>query len=281
MTRPFFFLLSLWLVSSSCSPQSITTAPLLATTPAWAEVVSSVACQADVPSLISAQADHHADAPSLADRSSLDQAEIIFSNGLGLEAGWSAALAATPTPVFEAAAALNLTSGDPHLWLDPNLVRTLLPSIETALITHGNLTDVELSLCRQETDRQLAALDTDLAQRISVIPVAQRLLVTDHQFLSHLAARYDITVAATMVDGNSSLQETSTARLAQLVSTMESTGTSVIAVAENAHLEEAHRLAEETGAQLVAVPVAPLPHQSLADVLTELIDGLVAAWQNS
>jgi hypothetical protein len=51
-------------------------------------------------------------------------------------------------------------------------------------------------------------------------------------------------------------------------------------VAEDAHLEEAHRLAEVTGAHLVEVPVAPLPHQSLADILTELIDLLVAAWQN-
>lgn len=278
--RNLFFFLALLLAGISCSSQDNAASPLLATTPAWAEVVSSVACQADVPSLISAQADHHADAPSLADRSSLDQAEIIFSNGLGLEAGWSAALAATPTPVFEAATALNLTQGDPHFWLDPNLVRTLLPSIEAALLAHSDLTADELWRCRQETDQQLVALDVELAQRISVIPVSQRLLVTDHQFLTHLADRYDITVIDTLVDDDSSLAEASTARLTQLMSVMESTNTFVIAVAEDAHLEEAHRLAEVTGAHLVEVPVAPLPHQSLADILTELIDLLVAAWQN-
>ena len=84
----------------------------------------------------------------------------------------------------------------------------------------------------------------------------------------------------TLVDDDSSLAEASTARLTQLMSVMESTNTFVIAVAEDAHLEEAHRLAEVTGAHLVEVPVAPLPHQSLADILTELIDLLVAAWQN-
>ncbi|MFV0526162.1 MAG: metal ABC transporter solute-binding protein, Zn/Mn family [Acidimicrobiales bacterium] len=60
---------------------------IVATTPIWADVVGHVACDglADVESLMPAGADPHSYEPSLADRSRLDEAGLVVSNGLGLE----------------------------------------------------------------------------------------------------------------------------------------------------------------------------------------------------
>ena len=58
---------------------------LVATTSVWADVVSNVACGEEVATVIPAGSDPHSFEPSLRDRELLEQAEVVVSNGGGLE----------------------------------------------------------------------------------------------------------------------------------------------------------------------------------------------------
>ena len=60
-------------------------ARVVATTSIWADITSAVLCGLDVPALIPAGADPHTFEPSLRDREILEQAEIVVTNGGGLE----------------------------------------------------------------------------------------------------------------------------------------------------------------------------------------------------
>ncbi|MFV0257125.1 MAG: metal ABC transporter solute-binding protein, Zn/Mn family [Acidimicrobiales bacterium] len=83
------------------------TPTIVATTPIWADIAGNVACDglAEVESLMPAGADPHSYEPSLADRSRLDEAGLVISNGLGLESSLADLIdqaAADGAPLFVA-----------------------------------------------------------------------------------------------------------------------------------------------------------------------------------
>jgi ABC-type Zn uptake system ZnuABC Zn-binding protein ZnuA len=72
---------------SSNSPESADAALVVATTSIWADVTSNVACDglADVRMIIPPGGDPHSFEPSLRDRETMDNADLIVANGLFLE----------------------------------------------------------------------------------------------------------------------------------------------------------------------------------------------------
>ena len=271
----------------ACGTAASNPADVVATTPVWAEITSAVGCGIEVPALIPGDADHHADEPSLADRARVDAARLVVANGGGLEGGWISTLDATPTPVLDVAASLNLHDdehhddehhdGDPHLWLDPQLVVMALPSIEAALINRAGLDPAAVADCRSAVAASLTALAARLRARFDTLAPAARSVVTDHAFLTHLAGRYGLEVVGTIVDGHSSLHETNPRRLERLADLIGTSEVRVIVTVDTEDPADARRLADATGATLIRIPVSPRDGDDLAGLLDTIADQLIDA----
>ena len=91
---------------------------LIATTTIWAEITSRALCDSEVISIVPTGADPHTFEPSLADRATLESADLVIANGLALEEGLVDLLATVAdggTPVIEMTDAVTIREmGDDH-----------------------------------------------------------------------------------------------------------------------------------------------------------------------
>ncbi|MBC8363913.1 MAG: zinc ABC transporter substrate-binding protein [Actinobacteria bacterium] len=268
-------LLSLWSGTAACGGPT-EGREILATTPLWAEITSTVACGHPVESLIPRGTDHHGFEPSLADRGRLDAALLVVANGGGLEGGLDDTLAATPTPIHRIVG----EDGDPHIWLDPISVAEALPALAEVIIGRVGLDPVAVEACRLDLDAMLRSLDVDIRERLAAVPAERRRLVTDHAMLGRFADRYRLEVLGTVLESHSSMAETSAHDLEALADVMRNQGIAVIAIEAGGHDDDARRLAERTGAATVDVPLLLGPegsptgtYEGMLRSLAERLDG--------
>ena len=91
---------------------------IVATTTIWADIASRSLCGLEIASVIPAGADPHTFETSLADRATLEQADLVVANGLALEEGLVDLLATVAdgeTPVIEMTEAVAIRDmGDDH-----------------------------------------------------------------------------------------------------------------------------------------------------------------------
>lgn len=217
---------------------------VVATTGIWADVVADVACDgaAEVAALVPPGADPHGFEPSLADRSRLDEADLVVSNGLGLEEGLVDTLQAVEeagVPVFVVGDHVSTLPADgdappdPHIWFDPTRVIEALPSLIAALVDAGADPAV-VQRCADAYAAELADVDAAVATTLSTVPPERRKLVTNHDSLAYLADRYDFEVIGTVIPSPSSLAETNPAQIEELAQLIEETDVPAI-FAETQH----------------------------------------------
>ncbi|MFZ8877195.1 MAG: metal ABC transporter substrate-binding protein [Ilumatobacteraceae bacterium] len=227
---------------------------IVATTTIWADIASRSLCGLEVASVIPAGADPHTFETSLADRATLEQADLVVANGLALEEGLVDLLATVAdggTPVIEMTEAVAIrdmgddrddehdedhgdehaddedhadhdhdhSGSDPHIWLDPINVASTVNLITEAAIDAGF--DTSVRACAQDFIDEIEALDTEIADDLSAIPSDRRFLVTNHDALGYFAERYGFEVVGTVIPSLSTLAETNPADLADLAAIIE------------------------------------------------------------
>ncbi|MEL0041162.1 MAG: metal ABC transporter substrate-binding protein [Ilumatobacter sp.] len=230
-------------------------------------------------------ADPHIFEPALADRATLEAADLVVANGLYLEEGMVDLLS---TVAAEGVLVIELTEnadvlefggghddhddhesedhddhdhsgGDPHIWFDPLTVADVVPTIVEAAIAAG--ADTSVRACGQDYIDELEALDTEIRATLSAIPDDARYLVTNHDAFGYFAARYDFEVVGTVIPSLSSLAETNPADLADLAAIIEELDIPAIFAEYQAADAEANALADA----LPGVRVATLDSGSLRD----------------
>jgi len=231
---------------------------VVATTGIWADVVANVACGglADVRTVIPAGADPHAFEPSMRDRATLSDASLVVANGLGLEESLRAPLAAVAdegVPVFEvgrhvrtipvaggAEAGSDHGTGsghggaDPHIWQDPTRVREAIPALAEVLVKDAGLDRAKVDACAAAYTAELTALDQRTETTLGGVPEARRKLVTSHDALGYLAARYGYEVIGTVIPSASTMAQTNPADIERLAGLISSTGVPAV-FAETQH----------------------------------------------
>ena len=226
-------------------------------------------------------ADPHDFSPSSADVATMVQANVVISNGLGLEAGLTDALASAAEDGAEVVGIAELVdpipfgneeysdeehsdeeysdeendhagSLDPHFWFDMTRMAQAAVIIGDTLAATG---DSAYADCGQQVSARILTAQTELEQILSVVPESRRVLVTDHDAMEYFAAAYDFTVAGSVIPAGTTLAEPSSADLQALVEVMKSAGvTAIIAnAAQPAALADA--VAAEVGADVVVVPL--------------------------
>ncbi len=183
-------------------------------------------------------ADPHEFQASSRQITALGRADLVVANGLGLEEGLDdvlSSLESDGTRVYRVAVHLDpipfgsgldgdKTDLDPHVWMDPGRMATAARLISTELEIldpdgpwAGN-SDVYVA--------ELQSLDVEIEQQLA--SVTNRVLVTNHDSLAYFADGYGFEVVGVVIPGGSTLAAPSSAELAELVSTIESRGVSVI-----------------------------------------------------
>lgn len=143
--------------------------------------------------------------------------------------------------------------GDPHVWMDPNLVLVWVDNIEQALSKQD---PINASIYKANADsyrKQLVELDAWVRQQVEQVPQANRRLVTDHKSLGYFAARYGFEQVGAVIPSVTSLAEPSAQELAALEDAIRNQGVKAVFVELSVNPSLAQRIAEDTDVHLVEI----------------------------
>ena len=236
---------------------------ILATTTFLADITRNVTGdRATVESLLPVGADPHGYQLAPLDVAKINNSTVLIQNGIGYESFLAPVLESasgqrliitasdglTPNSMKEGGAQV----GDPHMWLDPNLVITYVENIRDGMI---QVDPAGAAIYKSNADAyivQLKALDAWIVEQVNNIPPERRLLVTNHEALGYFAKRYGFTVVGTVILSFSDQAGTSAQQMAALIDQIKSTGTPAIFLdgVENPNI--ANQIASETGVKVVS-----------------------------
>lgn len=252
---------------SSVGEEPTPAVSIIATTSVLGDVVANVVGDdASVDVLLPIGADPHDYQASARQVSDLLAADLVVSNGLGLEEGLEDVLeqaAADGVTVLQIGPKVNPLPWDsstpdeheedehahegdfdPHVWLDPLRMADAAAAIAETLdvLSPGGPWGTRAESYRAE----LLDVNDSIAELLAAVPDEQRVLVTNHDSLGYFAARYDLEVIGTVIPGGTTLANPSSQDLAELVGVMEAAGVNAIF----AETTEPRDLAEAVAAEL-------------------------------
>lgn len=262
---------------------------VVATTTVLADIVRNVAGdRATVSSIIPSGAGPEDYEPKPEDARRLADADLIVSNGAGLDdfvdkliqaAGGSASrrlvLADSIQPI--------LVDGqpNPHFWLDPSLVADdYIPEIVAALSAADPAGASTYAANGAAYAAAVRAMDEANTARIATIPAANRKLVTSHDAFPYFARHYGFELIGVILPNVG--QEPSPADLAALVETVKSAGVKAIFSEGQFSPELARTLAQEAGisrvvSTLYTDSVGPAPEDTYLAMVRWDVDQIVEA----
>ncbi len=202
------------------------------TTNILADVVRAVGGdEVEVIDLMPRGADPHSYSLSAADTRRVLEADLVVTNGLGLEEGIATTLrqasgdgvpvleigpALAPLP-YRADIAAKGPTLDPHVWTDPLRMVDAAGLIADELA--GRVAPNRARAVRDSADRfrnELRSLDADIARRTAALPPERRRLVTNHHVLGYFADRYGFEVIGAVIPSGTTLASPSARDLADL-----------------------------------------------------------------
>ncbi len=232
--------------------------------------------------LIAAGVDPHGYQASAADAAAMRDADLVVANGLFLEEGLVSALDAA---IADGVRVLTIADAvdpiefsfmgddhsdddhghshghshggddehddddhgdlDPHFWWDPMRTATAVQLIAAALAELRPETDWAARAAAYNAD--LMAVHEEMVALFDTIPAAKRRIITNHDSLGYLEARYGFEVIGTVIPGATTLAETNPRAFARLIDLVVAEGVNVI-FAENI---DSTVLAEQLASQAV------------------------------
>jgi manganese/iron transport system substrate-binding protein len=142
-------------------------------------------------------------------------------------------------------------AGDPHMWLDPNLVITYVENIRDGLSQADPDGAQTYSANADAYIAQLRDLDAFIKEQVESIPAERRLLVTNHEALGYFAERYGFEIVDTILPSFSSAASASAQEIAGAVDAVRASGAPAIFLGEVENTVLADQIAAETGATVV------------------------------
>lgn len=246
---------------------------VVATTSIWADVAQQIVGEdGTVSTVIPIGADAHDYQPSARQVAEMMDADLIITNGLGLEQGFADVLqtaAADGVRVLEVAPAVDPLpfadheheegeeeehehgSLDPHVWFDPARVATATGLIAEQLVLIDDSVDWQARADGYADE--LAQAHTDIEETLSVVPVEARRMVTNHDAFGYFADVFGFEIVGVVIPGGSTLDDPSSAELAELVEEIEHENVSAIFAETTSSTALAEAVAAEVGREIAVV----------------------------
>jgi ABC-type Zn uptake system ZnuABC Zn-binding protein ZnuA len=220
-----------------------------------------------VTSLLPRNGDAHGFSPPASVVKAISTADLIVRNGLGLEAsldktlrnaGKQTARVLVLTDSISPLGIVDSTNSrkvlDPHAWWDLQNAIIYVKRIRNALTAADPPGSSNYWDRAERYARQLAALDKWALAEVRTIPSPRRKIVTNHDALQYLAARYGLTIVGTVIPGGGTEREPSAREFGALVQVVRELGVRAIFTENTLDKRLAQALASETGAK-VAPPL--------------------------
>jgi ABC-type Zn uptake system ZnuABC Zn-binding protein ZnuA len=265
-----------FLFLTACEPASTNsgnTLSILASTTFLADIAQNVAGDRfEVVSLLPFGADPHAYQAAPADVAKIAESDLLILNGVEYEHFIEPLLenAGGERVVIEASTGLEPhqmeehadeaesgeghehEAGDPHMWLDPNLVIAYVENIRDGFIQVDSEGTDMYQANADAYITQLKSLDMWIVEQVNMIPVERRLLVTNHEALGYFAERYGFEIVDSILPSFSSEASASAQEIVQAIEAIKASGAPAIFLdeAENANLAE--QIADETGVKVIS-----------------------------
>lgn len=262
---------------------------VVATTTVFADIVRNIGGdRVTVDSIIPAGAGPEDYEPKPDDARKLADAELIVSNGVGLDDFLdrlidAAGEGAVPRLVLGDGIQAITVDGEPnpHFWLDPSLVADhYLPAI-TAALTRLDASGATIYRANETAyGEQIRAMDAANQAKVETIPVADRKLVTFHDAFPYFATHYGFEVVGVILSNVG--QEPSAAELATLVETIKAAGVKAVFSEAQFSPELARTLADEAGITRIVTTlyndtVGPPPADTYIKMIEWNVDEIVGA----
>ena len=166
---------------------------------------------------------------------------------------------------------------DPHFWFDPNRVSYAAEYIEGKLIQYDPANEESYKSLTDTFTSELRGLVNEVIELIGMIPSGNRKLITTHESLGYLEAKFGLEVLATIIPSLDSSDEVSPSDLVEVIEVIEEEGVKVMFVESETPSVYAETLAQETGITLVTgLYVETLkPNQSYSEFLISNVELIV------
>ena len=260
-----FCLVALLPACSSSEPETSARPNIVVTYSVLGSVVSElVGDRATVTVLIPDGQDPHDFQPSARDIETINNADIVVSNGLDFEEGLEDVLAAAiDSGVSVYMIGENITvrepdethaeedghdhgAGDPHLWLSPLSFTQALPSLTTAINKATGLSIDETTALDQ-----LTKLDNEITEVIDTIESC--VMVSGHDEMGYFADRYGCTVIGAIIPSFSTTSEATAKQIADLKVLAASNNVKAVFTGLGTPAEVSEQLASELGIAAVSL----------------------------
>jgi len=273
----FFFLAACGSAPSSNSAAEGDSVNVLASTTFLADITQNVAGdRLTVKSLLPVGADPHAYQAAPSDVAKIAESNVLILNGVEYEhfiesllenAGGERVIVEATTGLevrqieehegedhaaeAESAEGHDHEAGDPHMWLDPNLVITYVENIRKGL-SEADPAGAETYKANADAYiAQLKELDTWIMEQVNTIPADRRLLVTNHEAMGYFAKRYGFEVTGSVIPSFSSNAAPSAQEIAGLIDEIKRLGAPAIFLDTADNNVLAQQIAGETGVMMV------------------------------
>lgn len=215
--------------------------------------------------------------PSAKDIETINKADLVVQNGLGLEGGMQKTLEVAKNngvKFFTATDFITIRhvgpgegiptgdpdqitgAPDPHFWTDPlsmkSVVSALVPVLEKEL-------GLDVSKQALSLENRLDDLNKQLANTLAVVSPENRKLVTGHESMGYFAQRYGFKLVGVIVPSLSTQAEVSAADLATLKKAIEENHVKAIFTELGTSPAVAQAIGNETGVKIVELTTHALP----------------------
>jgi zinc/manganese transport system substrate-binding protein len=233
--------------------------------------------KADVTISIPNGLDPHEWEPSAKAIETINNADLVIRNGLGLESGMDKCLKtadAKGVKMFAASDHIEIRhvrpgegiptgdpdqtigAADPHLWTDPVMIKTVVEALIPVLKKELN---IDVADRAQGLETRLDELNKQTEDAVAEIPPENRKIVTGHESMGYFAQRYGFRLTGVIIPSLSSQASASAADLAALKEAIKKNGVKAVFTEVGTSSALARTIGNETGVKVVDLKTITLP----------------------
>lgn len=198
--------------------------------------------------------------PTVHDMASLENCDILFYNGLGMES-WIEKVQSSVTNDIEyvelADGIANENAEDPHVWLSPVNAKKMAEKIKDTLVANDSENAEDYEQNYSDFAEKLDELDEEYKSSLSELD--NKSIVVSHEAYSYLCDEYGLEQIA--IDGIFADSEPSPDKMKEIVNFINDNNIKYIFYEELISKKTAQTLADETGAVLLSLN----PYEGLTD----------------
>ena len=140
---------------------------------------------------------------------------------------------------------------DPHFWFDPNRVIYAAEYIEGKLVELDPSNAASYESAGSAYTDELKGLVGQVSDLIATVPSQNRKLITTHESLGYLEAKFGLQVLSTIIPSLDSANEISPSQLVDVIDVIEDNSIKVIFIEAEAPSVYAETIVAETGIKAV------------------------------